>query len=65
MATMKDPKFLKDAKKMRIEIKPRTAEQVLDYLDKAWKTPQSVVHATFVALGRDKAGMKEKKKKKM
>lgn len=61
MATMHDKNFLADAKKEHLKIAPRTAKQVLAYLDKAWKTPKSVVHATFVALGRQKAGMKEKK----
>ncbi len=62
-ATMKDPKFLTDAKHVRLLVAPRTPKQI--YLpDDAWKTPPDVVHSIFVALGRDKAGLKEKKHKK-
>jgi hypothetical protein len=35
---------------------------VLAYLNDAWKTPKDVVHSVFVALGRDKAKPKKKKK---
>lgn len=58
--TMKDPAFLADAKKVRIQIEPRTHKQVQDYLDEAWKTPKPLVRKVFIALGRDKAGKKKK-----
>ena len=52
--------FLADAKKVRIQIEPRTHTQVQDYLDGAWKTPAPLVKKVFVALGRDKAKKKKK-----
>ena len=58
--TMQDKEFLAEAEKMRIEIEPRTAEQVQEYLNEAWKTPEELVRKVYVALGRDKG---EKKKK--
>ncbi|MCC2098288.1 MAG: hypothetical protein KDJ29_15435 [Hyphomicrobiales bacterium] len=58
--TMKDPAFLADAKKVRIQIEPRTYKQVQDYLDEAWKTPKPLVKKVFVALGRDRAKKKKK-----
>ena len=57
---MQDKQFLAEAEKMRIEIEPRTAEQVQEYLNEAWKTPEELVRKVYVALGRDKG---EKKKK--
>lgn len=59
-ATMKDAKFLADAKKSHLLIDPRTHKQVMAYLNDAWATPKDVVRSVYVALGRDKA---EKKKK--
>jgi len=58
--TMKDPAFLADAKKSRLQIEARTYKQVQDYLDEAWKTPKPLVRKVFVALGRDKAKKKKK-----
>lgn len=58
--TMKDPKFLADAKKSRLQVEARTHKQVQDYLDAAWKTPKPLVQKVFVALGRDKAKKKKK-----
>lgn len=57
--TMKDPKFLADAKKSRLQIEARTHKQVQDYLDKAWETPKPLVQKVFTALGRDKAKKKK------
>lgn len=56
--TMQDPKFLAEAKKVRIQIEPRTHKQVQDYLEEAWKTPKPLVQKVFTALGRDKAKKK-------
>ncbi|TDI64338.1 MAG: hypothetical protein E2O90_09990 [Alphaproteobacteria bacterium] len=62
--TMGDKKFLADGKKIRVTIRPRTWKQVNAYLEEAWKTPKSVIKTVFVALGRDKAMKRKKKKKK-
>lgn len=62
--TMQDKKFLADGKKIRLKIDPRTWKQVQSYLDDAWKTPKSVVQTVYKALGRDRADMRKKKKKK-
>ncbi len=59
--TMQDKKFLSDGKKSRLKIEPRTHEQVLAYLNEAWKTPKSVVKSVFLALGRDRARKRKKK----
>lgn len=59
-ATMQDPKLKADAKKERLSIRARTYKQVNAYLKKAWETPKDVVHSVFVALGREKAGLKRK-----
>ena len=61
--TMNDKKFLADGKKRRLKIEPRTWKQVQAYLDEAWKTPKSVVKSVYLALGRDKAKKRKKKKK--
>ncbi len=61
-STMVDPKFLADAKRSRLLVAPRTPKQVLDYLNDAWSTPKEVVHSVYLALGRDKAKKKKKKK---
>ncbi len=58
--TMSDKKFLADAKRIRVTIRPRTHKQVLAYLNDAWKTPKSVVRSVFVGLGRDKAKRKKR-----
>jgi hypothetical protein len=54
---------LDDGKKRRLKIEPRTWKQVQAYLTEAWKTPKSVVKSVYLALGRDKARKKKKKKK--
>ncbi len=54
-ATMKDEAFLADAKRSRLSVNPRTAQQVLAYLNEAWKTPKPVVQSVFKALGRHQA----------
>jgi tripartite-type tricarboxylate transporter receptor subunit TctC len=58
--TMKDTAFLADAKKINVTILPRTSEQILAYLEDAWKTPKPVVQSVYKALGRDKAKKKKK-----
>jgi tripartite-type tricarboxylate transporter receptor subunit TctC len=61
-ATMTDAKFLADAKKSRLQIAPRSPKQIYAYLNEAWATPKSVVRSVYLALGRDKAKKKKKKK---
>ena len=61
--TMQDKKFLKDGKKSRLTIKPRTYKQVNAYLKEAWASPKKVVKSVFYALDRDKKKHKRKKKK--
>jgi tripartite-type tricarboxylate transporter receptor subunit TctC len=60
--SLKDKALLADAERLKVTILPRTAEQVLAYLNEAWKTPKPVVESVFKALGRDKAAKKKSKK---
>ncbi|HSR56332.1 MAG TPA: hypothetical protein VLN73_08815 [Alphaproteobacteria bacterium] len=59
MDALADKALLADAKRIKVTILPRTHDQVLAYLNDAWKTPKPVVESVFKALGRDKA-MKKK-----
>jgi len=51
MDTMKDPAFLADAKKRRLDVIPETAEQVEAMIKKVLATPPSVIARTKLALG--------------
>ena len=42
-ATMKDPEFLSEAKKMLLDVEPSTGEQTQDVVTKLYATPASVV----------------------
>lgn len=42
-ATMKDPKFLEESKKLKIEIEPMTGEEMQAALNKAYSAPKDVV----------------------
>src|SRR5262249_48092409 len=42
-ATMRDPEFLEDAKKTRIDINPLSGQRVQEIVQKAYATPKSVV----------------------
>jgi len=60
-AMLKAPSTLKDAKKLRVEINPSTAEQSAAVLRKAYAAPASVVaKARSILLSKKK---KKKKKK--
>ncbi len=62
MDSLKDKALLSDAERIKVTILPRTHDQVLAYLNDAWKTPKPVVESVFKALGRDKAKKKKSKK---
>jgi tripartite-type tricarboxylate transporter receptor subunit TctC len=70
MATMKDPKFLADAKKSKLEIDPVSGQEVQDILDKTFATPKDIVAAAKEATTRpdriqiEKTASGKSKKKK-
>lgn len=43
MATMKDPAFLAEAKKRRLEINPLPGDAVAKLVSEAYKTPKAIV----------------------
>jgi tripartite-type tricarboxylate transporter receptor subunit TctC len=49
-ATMKDPAFLEDAKKLKIEVDPLSGEQVGDLVKKLYGTPAAVVNRVRAAM---------------
>jgi tripartite-type tricarboxylate transporter receptor subunit TctC len=49
-ATMKDPEFLAEAKKLKIEVDPLTGEQVGDLVGRLYGTPASVVNRVRAAM---------------
>lgn len=49
--TMKDPAFLADAKKRRLDVIPQSAEEVEAMIKKVLATPPSVIARTKLALG--------------
>ena len=74
-ATIKDPKFLAEAKKRRMALDPRDGAEVLAILKKIYATPRDVVKAAARALKAEKGrcnpkvskkcrGKKKRKKKK-
>jgi tripartite-type tricarboxylate transporter receptor subunit TctC len=42
-ATMKDPEFLADAKKAKLDVEPKTGEQLAGLIAKIYETPKSIV----------------------
>jgi tripartite-type tricarboxylate transporter receptor subunit TctC len=59
-ATMKDPAFLADTKKQRLNVFATTGEQLTAIIQRIYATPKPAIARIARALGRDK----EKKKKK-
>jgi len=51
-ATMKDPQFLEDAKKTRLDLSPQTGEQVQAFVSKLYATPPDIVAQAKKILGR-------------
>lgn len=52
-AALRDPDFLAQAKKQRIEIDPVTGEEIAEVVDKMYETPQSVIQQTREILNPD------------
>jgi tripartite-type tricarboxylate transporter receptor subunit TctC len=68
MATMKDPAFLAEAEKAKLEITPVSGEEVQDIVEKTFSTPKDIIEAAKEATTRtDKTQIQkikvEKKKK--
>ncbi|MDH3239264.1 MAG: tripartite tricarboxylate transporter substrate-binding protein [Alphaproteobacteria bacterium] len=64
-ATMKDPAYLDDAKKRRLEISPLSGERIEALIAEVYKTPKDVVDRVRAILNkRPKAPKKASKKKK-
>lgn len=55
-ATMKDPKFLADAKRVKLMIDPLTADQITALLKRAYAYPKETVKAAAKLVGRPKQG---------
>lgn len=43
MATMKDPEFLADAKKQKLDVEPRDGAHIADVIRKVYATPKSII----------------------
>lgn len=54
-ATMKDPAYRAEAKKLYIELSPKTGAQVLDILKQVYATPPNVIKRAVVAFKTRKA----------
>ena len=54
LATMKDPKFLADAKKRKMDLSVLTGEQVEANIAKLMKTPKPILRKTAEILGYTK-----------
>jgi tripartite-type tricarboxylate transporter receptor subunit TctC len=63
-ATMKDPAYLSDAKKRRLEIAPLRGEQIEALIAEVYKTPMAVVERVKKILANRPKRPKRKKKKK-
>lgn len=66
-ATMKDPAYLADAKKRRLDVQPLTGEELEALIAEVYKTPKAVVERVrkILAARPKRAPKKKKKKKKM
>ncbi len=53
--TMKDPVFLAEAEKMRVEISPITPQQMEQFIARAYDTPKAVIERAMAAQGRTEA----------
>ena len=61
MATMKDPAFMAEADKAKLEIDPVSGEEVQDIIDKTFATPKDIVAAAKEATTRTDKTKIEKK----
>jgi tripartite-type tricarboxylate transporter receptor subunit TctC len=50
--TMKDPAFIADTKKAKLNVSPVTGQQIADVIEDVYKTPQPVIDRTKQLLGR-------------
>ncbi len=53
-ATLADPAFREDARKLKLNVVPVTAREMTDVVANAYKTPAEIVKRTIKALGRSK-----------
>ena len=49
--TMKDPEFVADAQKSKLDVNPMTGPEIASMVRELYKTPQDVVQATARVLG--------------
>ena len=52
MATMKDPEFLADTQKIKLDINPRGGDEVSALIQKVYSAPKEVIERMKQALGR-------------
>jgi tripartite-type tricarboxylate transporter receptor subunit TctC len=52
MATMKDPEFLADTQKIKLDINPKDGEEVSALIQKVYAAPKDVIERMKQALGR-------------
>ena len=60
-ATMKDPKFLAEANKAKLEIQPVTGQEVEDLVKEVYQTPKDIVEMAAKATARTNATQMTKK----
>jgi tripartite-type tricarboxylate transporter receptor subunit TctC len=63
MATVKDPAYLADAKKRRLEVDPLSGEQIEALIAEVYETPKAVVERVRDILAKRPKKAKKKKKK--
>ena len=63
-ATMKDPAYLDDAKKRRLDVSPLTGEEIEALIAEVYKTPKAVVDRVREILAKRPKTAKDTKKKK-
>jgi hypothetical protein len=51
-ATMKDPRFLEDAEKAKLDIAPQTGEEVQAFVEALYASPPDVIARARKVLGR-------------
>jgi tripartite-type tricarboxylate transporter receptor subunit TctC len=51
-ATVRDPEFLAEAQKLKLELSPMDADEIIDLVQRIYATPKPVVQAAIEAMQR-------------
>lgn len=58
--TMKDPEFLADMKKSKLDVDPVTGQEIQELVTKLWSSPKDVINAAAAATGSEMGGSPKK-----